>query len=128
MLSPANRFGWPGPGENSSSVVAPRLGPVSMAMMFCTQRPLPERPGAGEAVNTWPADGLPQSARLVDTTWPPSVVTAPPAPFWKGSGMSTLLPFGHSSTAPMTTARPITASATTTTRAAHGLSGAGPCG
>ena len=129
MLSPANRFGWPGPWENSSSVVAPRLGPVSMATMFCTHCPLPGSPGAGDAVSTWPADGLPQSARLVDTTWPLSVVTAPPAPFWKGSGMSTLLPLGHSSTAPMTTARPITASATTTMRAANGLNGARPvCG
>ena len=88
--------------------------------------PLPDIPGVGDAVSTWPADGLPQSARLLDITWPPSVVTAPPWLFWNGRGMSTFEPLGHSSTAPMTVARPITASATTTIRAASGLSGAGP--
>ena len=47
---------------------APRLGPLSMATTVCTQVPLPGTPGAGAAVSTWPADGLPQSARLLDTT------------------------------------------------------------
>ena len=36
-----------------------------------------------------PAEGLPQSRGALDTTWPASVVTAPPDAFWKGSGMST---------------------------------------
>ena len=68
MSSPANRFGCPGPWENSSTVVAPVLGPVSMAITACTQAPLPVIPGAGSAVSTWPVEGLPQSPRRVDTT------------------------------------------------------------
>ena len=40
----------------------------------------------------WP----PQSALPVDSTWPASVVTAPPAAFWNGSGMSTFCWLGHS--------------------------------
>ena len=53
------------------------------------------------------------------------MVTAPPSLLWKGSGMSTLRLLGHSSTAPMITASPITDSAVTTIRAANWLSGAG---
>ena len=61
-------FGCPGPGENSSSVLAPALGPVSMVIIDCTQVPLPATPGVGRLVSTCPADGLPQSAVTVDAT------------------------------------------------------------
>lgn len=60
-------------------------------------------------------------------TCPRSVVTEPPLALWNGNGMSTLPPDGHNSTAPTTTASPITLSAMTTRRAARGPSGAGPC-
>ena len=68
MFSPANRFGCPGPGENSSRVLAPLLGPLSMPMSAWMQLPLPGIPGAGAAVSTCPADRLPQSAMLADNT------------------------------------------------------------
>jgi hypothetical protein len=58
----------PGAGENSSSVFAPVLGPVSTATIACTQVPLPGTPAAGPPVSTFPAEGLPQSAVEVDTT------------------------------------------------------------
>ena len=82
--------------------------------------------GTGSAVSTAPADGLPQVPRLVDTTWPPSVVTAPPWAFWKGSGMSTFCWLGHSSAALASTATPMAISRPTTIFAASGPSGAGP--
>src|SRR4051794_34816472 len=85
-------------------------------------------PGActGSAVSTAPADGLPQTAALLDSTWPDSVVTAPPAAFWKGSGMSTRCSLGHSHAAPASAATPIAMRRPTTTLAANGPSGAGP--
>ena len=91
------------------------------------QVPAPGNPGAGPAVSTAPADGLPQSAKVLEVTCPRSVVTEPPSALWNGNGMSTLPPDGHNSTAPTTTASPITLSAMTTRRAARGPSGAGPC-
>ena len=97
-----------------------------MPISDCTQAPLPSAPGSGAAVSTCPADGLPQSPRVVERTCPPSVVTEPPCAFWNGSGMSTSDREGHSTTAPMATATPIRASTATTMRAASGLSGAGP--
>jgi hypothetical protein len=54
------------------------------------------------------------------------VVTEPPVAFWNGSGMSALVPDGHSSTAPATTASTMRASRPTTILAASGPSGEGP--
>ena len=51
--------------------------------------------------------GLPQVAAVLDSTCPASVVTAPPAAFWNGSGMSTFCWLGHSHTAPASTATPM---------------------
>src|SRR5260370_394073 len=127
MWSPTTRLGWPGP-LNSSTVLAPLLGPDSMATRLCTQWPPPSGARSGSAVNTAPADGLPHGAALLDNTCPASVVTAPPAAFSNGSGMSTFCWLGHSHTAPASTATPITISAATTILAAFGPSGAGPVG
>ena len=79
----------------------------------------------GAAVSTAPTDGLPQSATELDRTCPASVVTAPPAAFWKGSGMSAFCWLGHNSAAPAMTAMPI---ATSSPRrlAPSGPNGAGP--
>ena len=107
-------------------VSAPWFGPEVSDTTACTHCPLPGCPGRGVPVITRPADGLPQSAMRVDDTVAASVLTAPPEPFWNGSGMSTLWLLGHSRTAPMTTARPITARMIATILAASGLSGAGP--
>ena len=57
-----------------------------------------------------------------------SVVTAPPAEFWNGSGMSTFCWLGHSSAAPTSVASAMAISRPTTTLAATGPSGAGPDG
>ena len=89
MWSPTARLGWPGPPLNSSSVLAPLLGPESIAMNDCTHWAPSPPAGTGLAVSTAPIDWSPQVAALLDTTCPASVVTAPPAAFWKGSGMST---------------------------------------
>jgi hypothetical protein len=79
-------------------------------------------------MSTVPADGLPQLAIRLDTTCPASVVTAEPAAFWNGSGMSTFCSFGHKTTVPTITAMPITPSNPTTTLAANGLTGPGSSG
>ena len=77
-------------------------------------------------VSTWLADGLPQSPSALDTTWPRSVVTAPPDAFWNGIGMSTCWRLGHSNTAPAITATPMATSSPTTILAGSGPSGDGP--
>src|SRR4051794_28156204 len=128
MSSPTARLGWPGPPLNSSIVFAPLFGPESMATTVCTHRAPLSGACTGSAVNTAPAEGLPHGAALLASTWPLSVVTAPPAAFWKGSGMSTFCRLGHSTTAPTSTAKPIAINATTTILAANGPSGAGPAG
>ena len=97
-----------------------------MATRFCTQVPPPGSAGFGAAVNTPPADGLPQSASVLEVTCPASVVTAPPAAFWNGSGMSTFWWLGHSMAAPMSIATPIATNRPTTMRAASGLNGDEP--
>jgi hypothetical protein len=74
------------------------------------------------------ADGLPQVAIWLDSTCPPSVVTAAPVAFWNGIGMSTFCLFGHNTTRPAITAMPITPNNPTTALAASGPSGAGPPG
>src|SRR5258705_2585545 len=99
-----------------------------MATRFCTHWPPPAGACSGSAVSTAPFDGLPHGAALLDNTCPASVVTAPPAAFWNGSGMSTFCSLGQSHTAPASTATPITISAPTTILAAIGPSGAGPVG
>jgi hypothetical protein len=78
----------------------------------------------GADVNTFPTDELPQNPRSLDSTWPPSVRTAPPVAFWKGSGMSTLCPVGQSRTAPMSAVTPIATRRPITTLAATGPIGA----
>jgi len=89
MWSPAFSCGCPGPGLNSSSVSAPALGPESIAISACEHWAPPVAPGTGDAVKTFPAEGLPHGPIPLETTWPATVVTAPPLAFWKGSGMST---------------------------------------
>src|SRR5690349_14571148 len=97
-----------------------------MPICACTHCPPPGGAGSGSAVSTAPLDGLPHDAALLDSTWPPSVVTDPPAAFWNGNGMSTFSWLGHSHTAPATTATPIAISAPITTLAAAGPRGARP--
>src|SRR5258708_14641338 len=117
MWSRTTRLGGPGP-LNSSTVLAPLLGPDSMAPRLCTHWAPPSGACAGSAVNTAPAEGLPHGAALLDNTCPASVVTAPPVAFWNGSGMSAFWWLGHSHTAPASTATPMAINAPPTILAA----------
>ena len=128
MWSPTASWGWPGPLPNSSTVVALALGPDSMAMTAWMH---------GESFTSVGVTSLVASPRrrrrrhsppcLVDSTFPASVVTAPPAAFWYGSGISSFVWLGHSRAAPARTTTPMAISSPTTTFAANGPSGEGPC-
>src|SRR6516162_120519 len=126
MRSPVAKWGWPGPGEDSKSVLAPAFGPESIATSVCTHRPAPGCAGTGAVVSTWLADGLPQSPTALDSTCPFWMLAEPPDAFWNGIGMSTCWRLGHSSTAPASTATPIATSSPTTILAGSGSSGDGP--
>ena len=110
MWSPTARLGWPGPPLNSSRVLAPLFGPEPMLTSAArTGAPEPGAAGAGGQRGR-PPTGCRSGAALLDSTWPASVVTAPPAAFWNGSGMSTFCWLGHSRAAPTITATPIATS------------------
>src|SRR6185312_2154103 len=126
MWSPTANFGWPGPGEDSSSVLAPAFGPESMATPVNTQRPAPGMAGCGAPVRTWLTDGLPQSPNPLDSTCPACVLTAPPDALCSGIGMSTRCRLGHNTIAPRATAMPIAISSPTTILAGNGSTADGP--
>ena len=105
MSSPTARLGWPGPAAELQQRVGAlvRSGVDRYqrlhAMAVVALAPVPVPSSAPR-----PPTGSPHGAALLDSTCPASVVTAPPAAFWKGSGMSTFCWLGHSHTAPATTA------------------------
>ena len=101
-------------------MLAPALGPESMATRVNTHRPAPGVAGSGAVVSTCPAEGLPQSPNPLDSTCPLTVFTAPPDAFWHVIGMSTCWRLGHSHTAPPTTAIAIAASTPITILAGSG--------
>ena len=111
---------------NSSNVLAPLFGPESIAMSACVHGVSSPWAGFGSLVNTVPTCWSPHGAALVDCTWPDSVVTAPPAAFWYGSGISTFCLLGQSHAAPARTRTPIAMSSPTTILAANGPNGDGP--
>src|SRR5689334_7948350 len=126
MWSPTANFGWPGPGEDSSSVWAPVFGPESIETWVNTHRPAPGWACCGAVVRTWLADGLPQSPTALDSTCPACVLTAPPAAFCSGIGMSTCCRLGQSTIAPTATATPIATNNPTTILAGNGSTADGP--
>jgi hypothetical protein len=106
-------------------VRVPALGPESMLTTARRHWYMLLAGGAGLPVKTRLAAELPQEPCPASSTVPASVVTAPPVPDWKGSGISVLCFSGQRIAAPSTTTNPMRASSTTTTFAAVGPSGAG---